>query len=107
VLPRKAADLEAMRHANNVIFPGGLCPRVEDLVVATNPYYEIVEMYSRRLHYKRTAECWLERLQDNRSTIVRRWGPALYADYDRYLTFCVRGFEQNFQSLHQFSLRRR
>jgi cyclopropane-fatty-acyl-phospholipid synthase len=107
VLPRRREDLDDMRHANTVIFPGGLCPRVEDLVVATNPYYEIVEMYSRRLHYKRTAECWLERLQSNRTVIEQRWGPELYADYDKYLAFCVRAFEQNFQSLHQFSLRRR
>jgi len=107
VLPRTRADLAEIRHANTVIFPGGLCPRVEDLIVAVNPYYEVVEMYSRRHHYKRTAECWLSRLQANRETVERRWGSGLYADYDRYLMFCVRAFAQNFQSLHQFSLRRR
>lgn len=107
VLPRGREDLEDMRHANNVIFPGGLCPRVEDLIVAVNPYYEVMEMHARRLHYKRTSECWLERLRQNQAAIIRRWGARLYADYERYLAYCVRGFDQNFQSLHQFSLRRR
>lgn len=107
VIPRQKRDLEDMRHANTVIFPGGLCPRVEDLVAAANPCYEVMEMYSRRLHYKRTAECWLERLQQNRKVIQDRWGKDLYSGYDRYLSFCVRAFENNFQSLHQFSLRRR
>jgi cyclopropane-fatty-acyl-phospholipid synthase len=107
VIPRDHADLELMRHANNVIFPGGLCPRVEDLIVSVNPYYEIIEMYSRRLHYKRTAECWLERLEARRVEIQRRWGNRLYDDYKRYLSFCVRAFDRNYQSLHQFSLHRR
>jgi cyclopropane-fatty-acyl-phospholipid synthase len=107
VVPRNRADLEDMRHANNVIFPGGLCPRVEDLVVSVNPYFEIIEMHSRRLHYRRTAECWLERLRRHEGAIERRWGRALYDDYERYLSFCVRAFERHYQSLHQFSLRRR
>jgi len=107
VLPRKRADLEEMRFANNVVFPGGLCPRAEDLVVAVNPYYEVMEMHSRRLHYQRTAGHWLERLQRNRRIIEDRWGRELFTGYVRYLTFCVRAFDQNFQSLHQFSLRRR
>jgi cyclopropane-fatty-acyl-phospholipid synthase len=107
VVPRDRRDLEDMRHANNVIFPGGRCPRVEDLIVSVNPYFEIVEMFSRRLHYRRTAECWLERLRLHRTQIESRWGGTLYSDYERYLAFCVRAFERHYQSLHQFSLRRR
>jgi cyclopropane-fatty-acyl-phospholipid synthase len=106
VLPRKKADLEDMRFANEVVFPGGLCPRVEDLIVAVNPYYEVIEMYSRRDHYRQTSTHWLKRLQSNRGTILNRWGRQLYDDYERYLYFCVRAFENNYQSLHQFSLRR-
>ena len=106
VLPRRRQDLDDMRHANNVIFPGGLCPRVEDLIMACNPCFEVMEVYSRRLHYKRTAQCWLDRLVTNRNQIQERWGQKLYDDYERYLTFCVRAFDKNFQSLHQFSLRR-
>jgi len=107
IIPRRREDLEDMRHANTVVFPGGLCPRIEDLVVAANPCSEVMEMYSRRLHYKRTAQCWLERLQQNRETILKRWGSQVYADYERYLSFCVRAFEKNYQSLHQLSLQRR
>src|SRR5262249_25531437 len=92
ILPRRRNDLEDMRQANNIIFPGGLCPRVEDLISAMNPYFEVMEIYSRRLHYKRTAECWLGRLEENRARIEERWGPRLYSGYQRYLSFCVRAF---------------
>ena len=106
LVPRSRTDLDDMRHANNVIFPGGLCPRVEDLIAALSPYFELEELYSRRLHYRRTAAVWLERLRRNEALIVARWGGKVYQDYLRYLSFCVRAFDKNYQSLHQFKLRR-
>lgn len=107
VLPRRREDLADMRFVNDVVFPGGRCPRVEDLIVAANPYYEVMEVHSRREHYQRTTQHWLDRLRRNRQTIEDRWGRELYAGYERYLAFCVRAFANRFQSLHQFSLRRR
>jgi cyclopropane-fatty-acyl-phospholipid synthase len=106
-LPRSRQDLEDMRHANEVIFPGGSCPRVEDLVMAASPYFELMEIHARRQHYRRTAACWLDRLRASREEIVDRWGPVLFLDYERYLAFCCRAFERSYQSLHQFAFRRR
>jgi cyclopropane-fatty-acyl-phospholipid synthase len=105
-VPRKRQDLDEIRHANDVIFPGGMTLRVEDLVIAANPAFEVMEMHSLRRHYQRTCEHWLHRLQHNRQTVLESWGDDIFADYERYLQTCIRAFEKNWQSLHQFSLRR-
>ncbi len=105
-VPRKKADLDDLRHSTYTIFPGAVTPRVEDLVVASIPYYEVMEMHSMRFHYKRTCELWLKGVHDHKAEILKKWGQTLFDDYDRYLSTCMRAFEKNWQSLHQFSLRR-
>ena len=95
-----------MRHATYVIFPNAVTPRVEDLIVAANPYYEVVVMKSRRMDYQKTVWHWRDRLRKNEKLIREKWGPTPYEDHDRYLTTCIKAFDNNWQSLHQFSLRR-
>jgi cyclopropane-fatty-acyl-phospholipid synthase len=105
-VPRKKEDLDDLRHATYIIFPGAVTPRVEDIIVAAHPYYEVMEMHSRRFHYKKTCEHWLSRLQKHQDQIHARWGAQVYDDYVRYLSTCIRAFEMNWQSLHQYSLKR-
>jgi cyclopropane-fatty-acyl-phospholipid synthase len=105
-VPRNKADLDDLRHATYVIFPGAVTPRVEDLIIAANPYYEVMEMVSMRDHYKRTCEHWLMRLQKHEGKIRKESGNEVFDDYQRYLSTCIKAFEHNWQSLHQFSLRR-
>lgn len=105
-VPRKREDLDDLRHATYIIFPGAVTPRVEDLIVAANPYYEVMEMVSMRDHYKRTCEHWLMRLQKHEGTLRKLSGDTVYEDYVRYLSTCIKAFVHNWQSLHQFSLRR-
>ncbi|MEZ4749738.1 MAG: hypothetical protein R3B54_03655 [Bdellovibrionota bacterium] len=38
--------------------------------------------------------------------IREKWGSQVYEDYDRYLSTCIKAFENNWQSLHQYSLKR-
>ena len=105
-VPRTKKDLDDIRHATYVIFPGAVTPRVEDIIVAAIPYYEVMEMHSRRFHYKKTCEHWLSRLQSHEAYVVKKWGAEVYQDYSRYLSTCIRAFEENWQSLHQYSLKR-
>lgn len=105
-VPRKKADLDDLRHATYVIFPGAVTPRVEDIIVAAHPYYEVMEMHSRRFHYKKTCEHWLAGVQKNEALILKKWGAQVYSDYTRYLSTCIKAFEHNWQSLHQYSLKR-
>ncbi len=105
-VPRSKKDLDDLRHTTYIIFPGGITPRVEDIVVASQPYWEIMDVRSMRQDYKRTIEHWRTRLRDHEPVIREGWGDVVFEDYDRYLTTCVRAFDQDWHSLHQWSLRR-
>ncbi|MFC8824213.1 SAM-dependent methyltransferase [Streptomyces sp. NPDC057137] len=105
-VPRESADIREMGWLTDRIFPGGAAPRMEDIVHAVGPYWEIVRLRTRRTDYTRTLGHWRERLRRNEKLIRATWGDELFADYDRYLTFCMRAFEQRYHSLAQWSLRR-
>ena len=107
VVPRKKKDLDDLRHTTYIIFPGGITPRVEDIVIATQPYWEVMDVRSMRLDYKRTIEHWRMRLRDHEGLIRQKWGDVVFDDYNRYLTTCVNAFTHDWQSLHQWSLRRK
>jgi len=105
-VPRIREDIRDVGWMTYTIFPGGITPRLEEIIAAVNPYWEVVETQVRRLHYQRTCEHWRARLHDHRALIEQRWGTQLFADYDRYLSTCVRAFDKHYQSLAQYSLRR-
>jgi cyclopropane-fatty-acyl-phospholipid synthase len=105
-VPRIAADIRDIGWVTYEIFPGGITPRLEEIITAVNPYWEVLEVKTRRLDYKRTCEHWLARMRQHEALIKERWGAKLFADYDRYLSTCVRGFEMHYQSLAQYSLQR-
>lgn len=104
--PRTRKEIQDIGFCTYTIFPGGITPRLEDIVVAVNPYWEIVELKTRRRDYQKTCQVWLDRLRDHRDVIVERWGKATFDDYDRYLSTCVYAFEKHYQSLAQYQLRR-
>jgi cyclopropane-fatty-acyl-phospholipid synthase len=104
--PRQAADIRELGWVTSEIFPGGMTPRMEDIVMAVNPYWEILEVRTRREDYLRTCEHWRSRLRGHEQLIRERWGEQLYLDYDRYLTACIRAFKMHYQSMAQWSLRR-
>lgn len=105
-IPRRRADLLDLQFTADVIFPGGLNPRLEELVTAVNPRWEIVELHTRRSHYGRTTAEWLRRLRLHEGTIRARWGDQVFEDYDRYLSTCVRAFAAHWSSDVQMKLRR-
>ena len=105
-VPRIAADVRDIGWVTYEIFPGGIAPRLEEIIAAVNPYWEVMEVKTRRLDYQRTTEHWLMRLRKHEALIKQRWGHKLYADYERYLATCVRGFAMHYQSLAQYSLKR-
>jgi cyclopropane-fatty-acyl-phospholipid synthase len=104
--PRDRKDLEDIYFCTHVIFPGGLNPRLEDIIQAVNPYWEVITVKQRRRDYQRTTGEWLRRMRDHESTIREKWGDQVFDDYDRYLSTCVRAFDQFYSSLAQYELRR-
>ena len=105
-VPRIKKDLEDVYFCTHVIFPGGLNPRLEDIIQAVNPYWEVMQCNSRREHYGRTTGEWLRRMKLHEKTIRQKWGDKVFDDYDRYLSTCVRAFEMHYSSLAQYELRR-
>lgn len=104
-VPRTPKDVADLKFTADVIFPGGLNPRLEELVAAVNPYWEIVELKTRRTHYGKTTGEWLRRLRMNEKTIRATWGDQVFDDYDRYLSTCVRAFAAHWSSDVQMKLR--
>lgn len=105
-VPRIKKDLEDVYFCTHVIFPGGLNPRLEDIIQAVNPYWEVMQVNTRREHYGRTTGEWLRRLRLNEKVIRAKWGDKVFDDYDRYLSTCVRAFDMHYSSLAQYELRR-
>ncbi len=67
-------DLEDYYFCTKDIFPGGLNPRLEELIQAVNPYFEVLQCHTRRRDYQRTTAEWLRRLRLNEKTIRDRVG---------------------------------
>ncbi|APR99555.1 class I SAM-dependent methyltransferase [Pajaroellobacter abortibovis] len=105
-IPRDRNDLADLKFTADIIFPGGLNPRLEELVAAVNPYWEILELKTRRLDYGKTTGEWLRRLRLHKNEICERWGAQVFNDYERYLSTCVRAFAQFWSSDVQMKLRR-
>jgi len=105
-VPRTRKDLEDLAFTADVIFPGGLNPRIEELVVAVSPRWEIEQLVMRRMDYRHTTAEWYRRLQLNEDLIRSKWGDQVYDDYDRYLATCVRAFDKHWSGDVQMKLRR-
>jgi len=105
-VPRNRQDLADLAHTADVIFPGGLNPRLEELVAAVNPYWEIVDLRTQRVSYGKTVHEWRRRMRANEALIREKWGDWVYENYDRYLSTCVRGFDMHYCSDVQMKLRK-
>jgi len=105
-VPRERQDVRDVGWVTYEIFPGGITPRLEEIISAVNPYWEVMEVKTRRLDYRQTTWHWRERLRRHESKIRQTWGDKVFDDYDRYLSTCIRGFEKHYQSLAQYSLKR-
>jgi len=105
-VPRRRKDVEDLAFTANVIFPGGRNPRLEELVQAVRPSWEIQELRMQREDYGRTTAEWLRRMRLHERYIRDTWGNQLFDDYERYLDTCVRGFAAYWIGDVQMKLRR-
>lgn len=105
-IPRNREHLRDLQFTADVIFPGGLNPRIEELVAAISPRWELIELHMRREDYGKTTAEWLRRMQLHEAHIRETWGDQVYDDYDRYLKACVRQFAMHYSGDVQMKLRR-
>ncbi len=104
-VPRGRKDLEDLAFTADIIFPGGRNPRLEELIMAIRPYFEVEELRTQRTSYRRTTNEWWEGLKANEALIRSTWGDQVYEDYDRYLGTCVKAFDHYWSSDVQLKLR--
>lgn len=105
-IPRDREQLRDLQFTADVIFPGGLNPRIEELVAAISPRWELIELHMMRDDYRRTTAEWLRRFTLHEKEIRAKWGDQVFADYDRYLKACVRQFTLHQSGDVQMKLRR-
>ena len=99
-------DLEDLRFTADVIFPGGINARIEELIAALGPHWELHELHMRREDYGKTTGEWLNRLRKHEGQIRAQWGDQVFVDYERYLDTCVRAFAAHWSGDVQMKLRR-
>jgi cyclopropane-fatty-acyl-phospholipid synthase len=112
-VPRARADLADLKFTADVIFPGGLNPRLEELVAACGQSWEIVQLNTRRIDYEKTTAEWLRRFRLNKEKIMASgWGTkvmsngeTVWTNYDRYLSTCVKAFANHWSSDVQMKLK--
>lgn len=104
-VPRSRKDLEDLAFTADVIFPGGLNPRLEELIAAVNPSWEVLELRTQRESYGKTTGEWLSRMRQHEAAIRTQWGDEVFKDYERYLDTCVRAFKNHWSSDVQMKLR--
>jgi cyclopropane-fatty-acyl-phospholipid synthase len=114
-VPRRRVDLENLKFTAEVMFPGGLNPRLEELVAACGQSWEILSLVTRREDYGKTTAEWLRRLRGNERQIMDRGsggrvmknGETVWRNYERFLSTCMTAFDQSWASLVQMELRKK
>lgn len=104
-VPRTRKDLEDLAFTADIIFPGGRNPRLEELIMAIRPYFEVEELRTQRTSYGKTTAEWYRRFLENEAEIRQHWGDEVFRDYDRYLSTCVKAFDNHWSGDVQMKLR--
>ncbi len=106
LVPRDRNDLREIARLAPRIFPGAVTPRLEAIIASATPYWEVMEVATRREHYRRTTSAWRTRLRSHEATIRARYGDERFEEYEQYLSTCIMAFEKGYHSLVQMRLRR-
>ena len=94
--PNTISELRDSRYLLDKVFPGSALPSISDIQAAVIDKYEISAVSRIGLDYARTLTEWNNRLEDNESTIINRYGQALYDHYRAYFSASIRCFESGY-----------
>ncbi len=88
------------------VFPGSALPSLNDIALSVANIYEIEELRTIGLDYRKTLEAWDANLRENRKEAVRLNGEEAVEHYFRYFDICIRFFGDRTIDLCQASLRK-
>jgi cyclopropane-fatty-acyl-phospholipid synthase len=98
--------LRELAWTTKAIFPGAISPRIERILEGIAPYWELIDYSSKRLDYAKTCNDWLDRLKENETEFLIKWGEIRFTEYVLYLNTCINIFENNYQNVGFFMLKR-
>jgi cyclopropane-fatty-acyl-phospholipid synthase len=89
------------------VLPEVTLAHLSELVLASEPYFEIEYLKADSRHYQRTIREWIIRLQANRTLVEELAGPTVYRDFWRYMAAWDALMRIRDWSLYRLVLRRR
>jgi len=92
---------------NKYIFPGGYTPSLSETIAAIEKaglWVSDVEVW--RLHYVHTLRDWLQRMHENRDTIVEMYDERFFRMWEFYLALCRVAFNTVGQTVFQLQITR-
>jgi cyclopropane-fatty-acyl-phospholipid synthase len=88
------------------IFPESDLPKLSEVTRACERYFEVKRVRNDRLHYAKTCDAWLKRLESRREEAIGLVGGEKCEQYERYLTASSRQFEHGHANLYRITLQR-
>ena len=74
------------------IFPETDLPRLTEIAIASEKYFEIVTLRNDRKDYELTCRKWLSQLQKNKKEAIELVGEKTVKNYEKYLQLAIYGF---------------
>ena len=102
----RSGDAATLKFLARYIFPESNLPRLDQIVEASLPHFELRELVNHREHYASTCRAWLRRLEAHRSDAERIAGPEVVDQYFRYLDSVSDMFDRGQVLLLRMSLQR-
>jgi cyclopropane-fatty-acyl-phospholipid synthase len=88
-----------LRFIIEAIFPDSELPWLSEIALGSERLFELLSLRNDAEHYALTCAEWLRRLQANRGAAEALVGPAILADYERYLSSTIGHFERGHLAL--------
>jgi cyclopropane-fatty-acyl-phospholipid synthase len=107
ILTRHAETLKELRGAKYLkdkVFPGSALSSISDIQAAIVDKYDIVKATTIGIDYVRTLQEWDSKLEQNKATIVARYGQDLFDHYKLYFSSAIDCFETGYWDVFQASL---
>jgi len=105
-MPESRRELKDVKMLLRDVFPGSSLPTISDIQASAAGLYEINKLELIGKDYKKTLDCWLDRLKENKENIIQSYGSGVYHSYFEYFVAAGSCFESGLIDLLQISLKR-
>ncbi len=104
--PDSLSSLKDVHYLLNHVFPGSALPEMQDLRIAAENMYELIELRTLKLDYAQTLIEWRKRLNQNKEYVIDCYGKELWKHYNKYFSAAERSFAHGYTALAQMSFKK-